>query len=63
MMEEQGDSDPGQITGLLVRWSRGDHLALGELIPLVYAEQRRLAGRSMRSERPDHTLEPTALVH
>ena len=63
MIEERGNRDSGQITGLLVRWSRGDHLALGELIPLVYAELRRLAGRSMRSERPDHTLEPTALVH
>jgi RNA polymerase sigma-70 factor (ECF subfamily) len=63
MVEDRGDRDPGQITGLLFRWSRGDRLALSDLIPLVYAELRRLAGRSMRSERPDHTLEPTALVH
>jgi RNA polymerase sigma factor (TIGR02999 family) len=63
MIEDRGGRDPGQITGLLLRWSGGDQVALGELIPLVYAELRRLAGRSMRSERSDHTLEPTALVH
>jgi RNA polymerase sigma factor (TIGR02999 family) len=51
------------ITRLLVRWSDGDPQALAELMPLVYAELRRLAVAQMRRERPDHTLQPTALVH
>jgi RNA polymerase sigma factor (TIGR02999 family) len=37
--------------------------ALDALLPDVYQELRRLAGRAMRGERPDHTLQPTALVH
>ncbi|HEY1240464.1 MAG TPA: ECF-type sigma factor [Bryobacteraceae bacterium] len=41
----------------------GDEPALGELIPLVYAELKRLAAYYLRQERPDHTLQPTALVH
>ena len=36
---------------------------LDALLPDVYQELRRLAGRAMRGERPDHTLQPTALVH
>jgi len=51
------------ITRLLERWSGGDPKALAELVPLVYAELRRLAVSQMRRERPDHTLQPTALVH
>lgn len=51
------------ITRLLARWSDGDPKALAELMPLVYAELRRLAVAQMRRERPDHTLQPTALVH
>src|SRR5207249_3677836 len=37
--------------------------ASADLLPLVYEELRALAGRKMRQERPDHTLQPTALVH
>jgi len=54
---------PGEVTVLLTRIKSGDQGALSELIPLVYRELRRLAGHFMRAERPDHTLQPTALVH
>ncbi len=51
------------VTGLLLKWSHGDQQALQELMPLVYGELRRLAGRYLRRERSDHTLQSTALVH
>lgn len=51
------------ITQLLVKWSDGDNGALSELMPLVYEELRRLARSYLRSQRQNHTLEPTALVH
>lgn len=51
------------VTQLLVNWSNGDKEALEDLTPLVYAELRRLANRYLRRERPDHTLQSTALVH
>jgi RNA polymerase sigma factor (TIGR02999 family) len=55
---------PGQdVTGLLADWSRGDRRALDRLLPLVYAELRRIAARQLRHERAGHTLQPTALVH
>lgn len=53
----------GQVTELLVAWSAGDGSALERLMPLVHAELHRLARRAMRRERPDHTLQATALVH
>jgi RNA polymerase sigma factor (TIGR02999 family) len=56
-------STPSQITGLLADWSKGDQTALAKLLPLVYDELHRLASRYMRRERPDHTLQTTALVH
>lgn len=52
-----------RVTNLLMRWSEGDDAALAELTPLVYAELRRLAHRHMGAERPDHTLQTTALVN
>jgi RNA polymerase sigma-70 factor (ECF subfamily) len=52
-----------EITGLLADWRKGDQSALEELLPLVYDELRRLASGYMRRERPDHTLQTTALVH
>lgn len=52
-----------EVTDLLVRWGEGDRVALTTLTPLVYAELRRLAARALSRERPDHTLQPTALVH
>jgi len=51
------------VTRLLTRWAGGDQDALGELIPVVYAELRKLADHQMRRERADHTLQATALVH
>lgn len=54
---------PGEVTLLLKELKRGDKDALGKLIPLVYAELRRLAGRYLQGERVGHTLQPTALVH
>ncbi len=54
---------PGEITQLLVAASKGDRKALDEMLPLVYAELRRLADGYLRDERRDHTLQPTALVH
>jgi len=54
---------PPNVTALLGEWSRGDRTALSQLLPVVYAELRRIATRQLRSERADHTLQPTALVH
>lgn len=54
---------PGHITELLRRWSGGDHSALDELTPLVYAELRQLAAAYLRRERAGHTLQATALVN
>ena len=53
----------GDVTRLLLQWSEGKREARDQLIPLVYRELRRLAVRSLKSERSDHTLQPTALVH
>jgi len=54
---------PRDVTVLLGEWSRGNRTALNQLLPLVSAELRRVAARQLRSERADHTLQPTALVH
>lgn len=58
------DTPPtSKITRLLIDWRAGDEQALGQLMPLVYLELRNLARRYLRRERPDHTLQPTALIH
>jgi len=57
------DDCGGQVTELLNHWRQGDKRALRELVPLVYKELRRLAHYHLQSERPDHTLQSTALVH
>ena len=54
---------PRDVTALLGDWSRGSQTALNQLLPLVYAELRRVGARRRRNERADHTLQPTALVH
>ena len=51
------------VTGMLDRWNAGDPEALRTLIGVVHGELRRLAGSLLRHERPDHTLQPTELVH
>jgi RNA polymerase sigma-70 factor (ECF subfamily) len=58
-----GEASPQEVTQLLVKWSDGDKAALEELAPLVYEELRRLAHHYMEGQRPDHTLQTTALVN
>jgi RNA polymerase sigma factor (TIGR02999 family) len=53
----------GDVTELLERWNSGDSHALGELFGVVHAELRRLAGSLLKSERPNHTLQPSDLIH
>ena len=55
--------DTVDITGLLKAWGQGDQGAFDQLMPLVYMQLRAQARRYMRSERPDVTLQSTALVH
>jgi RNA polymerase sigma factor (TIGR02999 family) len=57
------NESPGDITGLLGQWQRGNQGALNQLTPLVYKELRRLAQSYLNRERPGHTLQGTALVH
>ena len=54
---------PQRVTQLLVAWGGGDRAALDELMPLVYEELRRLAHQYMSRERPDHTMQTSALVN
>jgi RNA polymerase sigma factor (TIGR02999 family) len=51
------------ITQMLKDWSDGDHESLDKLLPFVYEELHRQASRYLRRERPDHTLQTTALIH
>ena len=53
----------GRVSQLLVNWGQGNLEAREELIPLVYEELRRLARRHLGRERPNHTLQSSALVH
>lgn len=59
------DSPPtsSDVTQLLRNWRDGDEVARDQLMVVVYEELRRQAERYLRRERPDHTLQPTALVH
>ena len=52
-----------EVTQILQEWSHGDQNAPARLMPLVYEELRRRAAEYLRHERPDHTLQATALVH
>lgn len=63
LSEEKTEGKAPQITELLIKWSNGDKAARDELIPLVYDELRRLAGRYLRRERQNCTLQTTVLVH
>jgi RNA polymerase sigma factor (TIGR02999 family) len=51
------------IALLLDRWEQGDRSALDEMLPSIYNELKELARIYLSRERPDHTLQPTALVH
>lgn len=57
------DTNPKIITNLLNEASTGDQKAASELLPLVYRELHSAARRRMASERSEHTLQATALVH
>jgi len=57
------DTEKGEVTRLLKAMAHGDPQAADNLLPLVYAELHRLAKAYMRRERPDHTLQPTALIN
>ncbi len=59
-MDESGSQ---QITALLVDWSKGDQLALEQLMPLVYDELRQMAKRYMRRQPSGHTFQTTELIH
>src|SRR5437899_8335440 len=58
-----GKLSAAQTTQLLADWAGGDRGALDRLTPVVYDELRRLAAGFLRQQRPNHTLQPTALVH
>ncbi len=60
---EAGLAASSDVTQVLQAWSEGDESAPSRLMPVVYAELRRLAGEYLRRERADHTLQATALVH
>lgn len=53
----------GPVSELLAKWQDGDPEALAALVPFVYADLRKLAHRYLQKERPNHTLQSTALVH
>jgi RNA polymerase sigma factor (TIGR02999 family) len=57
------ETSTSEVTRLLKDWSVGNREALDKLLPLVYNELRRLAHNYLTHERPDHTLQTTALVH
>jgi RNA polymerase sigma factor (TIGR02999 family) len=56
-------NDTGDVSQLLRAWASGDLQARDALVPLVYHELRKRASGYLRHERPDHTLQATALVH
>jgi RNA polymerase sigma factor (TIGR02999 family) len=56
-------SGPNDVTALLIEWRQGDAAALERLIPLMYAELRKLARAHLRREAAGHSLQATALVH
>ena len=58
-----GQPTPPDVTRLLDAWSQGDRSALEKVTRLVYEDLRRLAHHYMKRQRPDHTLQTTALVH
>jgi RNA polymerase sigma-70 factor (ECF subfamily) len=57
------ETNPGQVTQLLIAMGHGDEKAAETLLPPVYAEFHRLAKAYMRRKRPDHTLQATALIN
>ena len=62
-MTEHSGRASTDITSLLTQWSQGDRGALDRVVPLVYAELRKIAARQLRHEAIEQPLEPTELVH
>jgi RNA polymerase sigma-70 factor, ECF subfamily len=62
-MPDSSRSPGAPVTDFLRAWSEGDRSALDAVIPLVHAELKRLARRRLAGERPNHTIQPTALVN
>jgi RNA polymerase sigma factor (TIGR02999 family) len=60
---KQPDEKAQEITRMLQAWSGGNREALDQLLPLVYAELHRQAARYLRRERPNHTLQTSALIN
>jgi RNA polymerase sigma-70 factor (ECF subfamily) len=58
-----GSLELKDVSAILAAWGNGDQRAGNELVEIVYQELRRLAAHYLKSERGDHTLQPTALVH
>ena len=56
-------SESHEITRMLREWGNGNRQALEDLMPLVYDELHKQAARFLRRERPNHTLQTTALIH
>jgi RNA polymerase sigma factor (TIGR02999 family) len=63
LVNDRADASVAKLTTLLNDAGAGDSQAAADLLPLVYAQLRALAGRRMQHERPDQTLQATALVH
>jgi RNA polymerase sigma-70 factor, ECF subfamily len=51
------------VTELLEQWNNGDREALDQLMPLIYEQLRKMARRYTDQQRPEHTLQTTALIH
>jgi RNA polymerase sigma factor (TIGR02999 family) len=62
-VNQKAETASGDITALLKRWTGGDRDALDRVLPLVYAELRKIAARQLRSEEAAHSIDPTDLVH
>lgn len=60
---KEAPKDAGNVTNLLLEWSKGEQLALERLTPIIYDDLLRLARARMSRENRAHTLQPTALVH
>jgi RNA polymerase sigma factor (TIGR02999 family) len=63
LSKEEAENSPPQVTERLIAWGNGEAAALDDVMLAVYKELRRMADHYLRLERPDHTLQPTALVH
>ena len=62
-VSDMADTPLSNTTQCLQALSQGDDAAAAQLMPLVYDELRQIAEKHLRHERPNHTLQPTALVH